>query len=201
MSEVTNSADDNLRQETMLENRRVRLLDDQVELKIDGRSLETRLEFPYDTIGPRVTYRREKPQPNYALHVLTRNTAIILFFCSAFGAFDGWRWFFAMLLSSIVFLIIHAYTYKHLLTIETDGPDKLELFRTKPDEEHVDRFVQRLFDKRNEYVKVLYAEKILDPSTDRASWLKWMRDRKVLSRTEYESELAKLRQMADRSTH
>ena len=71
-----------LRQENMFENRRARLLEDHVELKIDSRSLETTLEFPYDTIGPRVTYRREKPQPNYALHVLTRNAAIILFFSS-----------------------------------------------------------------------------------------------------------------------
>ncbi len=190
-----------LRQENMFENRRARLLEDHVELKIDSRSLETTLEFPYDTIGPRVTYRREKPQPNYAFHVITRNAAIILFFCSLFGAFDGWRWFLATLLSSIVFFVIHAYTYKSLLTIETDGSDELELLREHPSKEEVDHFIQTLFDKRNEYVKRLYAERSLDPSLDHGSWLRWMRDRKVLSPNEYESELSKLQRTVGESRH
>ncbi len=198
---MSDSLDISLRQENMFENRRERLLDDHVELKIDSRSLETSLEFPYDAIGPRVTYRREKSQPNYAFHVLTRNGAIILLFCSVFGAFDGWRWFFAMLLSSLVFFIIHAYTYKHFLTIETDGSDELELLREQPNKEEVDQFVQVLFDKRNEYVKRLYAEESLDPSTDRVSWLKWMRDRKVLSPTEYGSELRKLQRNSEERRH
>ena len=190
-----------LRQENVFENRRARLLEDHVELKIDSRWLETKLEFPYDKIGPRITYRREKPQPNYAMHVLTRNAAIILLFCSAFGAFDGWRWFFAMLLSSVVFFLIHSYTYRSLLTIETDGSDELELLRLHPNKEDVDNFVQALFDKRNEYIKQLYAEKSLDPSTDRAAWLRWMRDRKVLSPTEFESEIHKLRGSQDGIHH
>ncbi|MDX1499331.1 MAG: hypothetical protein R3176_05510 [Woeseiaceae bacterium] len=190
-----------LRQENMFENRRARLLEDHVELRIDSRSLETTLEFPYDAIGPRITYRREKPQPNYALHVLTRNAAIILFFCSLFGAFDGWRWFLAMLLSSIVFFVIHACSYKSLLTIETDGPDELELLREHPSKEQVDHFVQTLFAKRNEYIRRLYTEKSLDPSTDRASWLRWMRDRKVLSPAEYEAELAEVQRSTEDSRH
>lgn len=190
-----------LRQENMFESMRARLLRDHVELKIDSRSLETTLEFAYEAIGPRVTYRREKAQPNYAIHVLTRNAAIVLFFCSVFGAFDGWRWFLAMLLSSIVFFMIHAYTYRSLLIIETDGTDELQLLRKHPGKEEVDQFVLSLFDKRNEYVKHLYAGKSLDPSTDRESWLRWMRDRKVLSATEYESELSRLQRKVDDSRH
>ncbi len=189
---MTESSENSLRQEKLLETRRVRLREDHVELKIEGRSLETTLEFPYDTIGPRVTYRREKPQPNYAMHVLTRNAAIILFFCSVFGAFDGWRWFFAMLVSSVVFFVIHAYTYKSLLTIETDGSDELELLRAHPAREDVEQFVQALFERRNEYVKRLYAERSMDRSFDHLSWLRWMRDRKVLSTAEYESEMARI---------
>lgn len=198
---LSEPAEISLRQENVFENRRARLLDDHVELKIDSRSLETTLEFPYDTIGHRITYRREKPQPNYALHVLTRNAAVILFFCSLFEAFDGWRWFFAMLLSSIVFFVIHAYTYRSLLTIETDGTNELELLREHPDKQQVDDFVKALFDKRNAYVKRLYSEKCLNPSTDRAAWLRWMRDRRVLSSAEYESELARLPRDIETSRH
>ena len=198
---MADPVDSSLRQENVFENRRARLLEDHVELKIDSRSLETTLEFPYDRIGARVTYRREKPQPNYAIHVLTRNAAIVLFFCSVFGAFDGWRWFLAMLASSVVFFVIHAYTYKSLLTIETDGADELELLRAHPSKEEVDSFVQALFDKRNAYVRGLYAERRLEPSFDHRSWLRWMRDRKVLSPTEYESELSSLGEKIDESWH
>ena len=186
--------DISLRQEKIFETRRARLLEDHVELRIENRSLETTLEFPYDKVGSQITYRREKPQPNYALHVVTRNAAIILFFCSALGAFDGWRWFFALSLASLVLFVIHACTYRSFLTIESDALDELELLRGHPSKEEVDRFVDALFDRRNQYVKCLYAEKSLDPTTHRASWLEWMRDRKILSTTEYEAELVKLQQ-------
>lgn len=190
-----------LRQENVFENRRARLLDDHVELRIDSRFLETALEFPYDRIGPRITYRREKPQPNYALHVLTRNAAIVFLFCSLFGAFDGWRWFFAMLASSVVFFLIHSYTYRNLLIIETDGNDELELLRDHPSKKAVDDFVQQLFETRNAYVKDLYVRRCVDASTDRAAWLKWMRDRKVLSSAEFDSEWAKLATPESGITH
>ena len=198
---MSGSQETSLRQENMFENRRVRLLEDHVELKIDSRTMETTLEFPYDTIGPRITYRREKPQPNWAIHVVTRNAAITLFFCSIFGAFDGWRWFLAMLLSSAVFFVVHAYTFRSLLTIETEGTDTLELLREHPSKEEVDDFVQRLFDRRNAHVKNLYAERRLDRSVDREAWLRWMRARKVLSSKEYEAELSKLQRTIDPSRH
>ncbi len=185
----------------MFESRRVRLLEDHVELKIESRTLETTLEFPYDTIGPRITYRREKPQPNWAIHVATRNAAIVLFFCSALGAFDGWRWFLAMLLSSVLFFVIHAYTFRSLLAIETEGPDELELLREHPNKDSVDEFVQQLFDCRNAYVKKLYAEKSLDQSVDREAWLQWMLARKVLSTSEFEAELSQLQRTIPSSRH
>ena len=155
------------------------------------------LEFPYDEIGPGVTYRREKSQPTYSFHVLTRNAAIVLLFCSAFGAFDGWPWFFAIALSSLVFFMIHAFARRSLLTIECDGSDDLELLREVPSRAEVDQFVDELFEKRNEHIKNRYAEKALDPDTDREGWLNWMRTRKVLSSTEYEREVSKLRETSE----
>lgn len=194
---MSDSLEKSLRQEKMFETRRVRLLDDHVELKVEDRTVETSLEFPYDEIGSSITYRREKSQPTYSFHVLTRNAAIVLLFCSVFGAFDGWSWFFAITLSSLVFFVIHAFARRSLLTIESDGSDELELLRETPSRVEVDQFVEELFDRRNEYVKKLYAEKALDPNTDRERWLEWMRARKVLSSAEYDRELTKLRESSE----
>ncbi len=181
-----------LRQSGLLEKRSVVLDRDHLRLTIDRRTDRHTYDFRYEDIDSTVTFRREKAQPNYALHVITRNAAIVFLFLTLFGVIDGWRWFGALAASALVFFVIHASTFKHLLVIRTDRPEELALIRDEPSEQEVDAFVETLFEVRNDYLKSRFHEERFNDSVDRLEWLRWLRLRKVLSETEYEAELVGL---------
>ncbi len=185
-------AENVLRQKGILENRRVSLCDDHVQLIIESRTEQRTVDFPYGDIGPKVSFRSEKLQPNYGMHVITRNLAVVFLFASLFGAYDGWRWFGVMLASSAIFFLFHVVTARRFLVIETDKDEELALFREKPSSEEVDDFVQELFDRRNDFLKDRFHEERFNENIDRRAWLQWLRRRKVFSEVEYEAELVGL---------
>ncbi|ANM31349.1 hypothetical protein ABI59_19875 [Acidobacteria bacterium Mor1] len=186
-----------LRQKGILENRRVALCDDHVQLTIESRTEQRTVDIPYGDIGPKVSFRSEKLQPNYGMHVITRNLAVVFLFASLFGAYDGWRWFGVMLASSAIFFVFHTVTARRFLVIETDKEEELALFREKPSSEEVDDFVEALFDRRNGFLKDRFHEERFNENIDRRAWLQWLRRRKVFSEVEYEAELVGLEAPVD----
>ncbi|RNC83028.1 MAG: hypothetical protein ED557_09920 [Balneola sp.] len=179
----------NFEQKTLFEKRVMILHYDRVEQIMSERNLEQSKFFRYEDITNDKIFRREKSQPNYGLHVITRNISIILFFCGLFGAIEDWSWFFAFFSSSTVFFFIHLFTFKNYIEIKVEGGENLMLFKDKPGENEVDNFLGSLYLERNKYLKEHYYT-TSDPSTDQGkSVLKWLLNINAITKPEFDKRI------------
>lgn len=179
-----------IEQVKLLEERKLILHTDRVEMRVADRKVENTSFFRYEDIGNDKRFRRVKSQPNYSMYVITRNVAIVLFFCRLFGAIEEWSWALAFFVSSIVFFVIHAYTYKSLITLEVDGEDELELYKDEPSAEEVKTFLDELYTHRNAYLREHYFTPC-DASTEQGkALLKWLLDLNAITKPEYAKKIA-----------
>lgn len=178
-----------LEQERLLEKRTLILHSDRVEVRVADRKSERTEFYSFEDITNEKSYRRVKPQPNYALHVMTRNAAIILFFAKLFGAINDWSWFFACLASSAVFFVIYALVSSSYVELLTTSARPVALLRQDPTEEKVNEFIDALYVKRNTYLREHYYIPSDGYSLDGQSLLKQLLDMNVISKPEYDQKV------------
>ena len=182
-----------LEQERLLEKRTIILHSDRVEVRVADRKNERTEFYSFEDITNEKSFRRVKPQPNYALHVLTRNAAVILFFAKMFGAIEDWSWFFACLASSVVFFVIYAVVSSTYIELLTTTARPLTLLRQDPSEQKVNEFIDALYTKRNAYLREHYYVPSDGYSVDGQSLLKQLLDMNVISKPEYDLKMNPLR--------
>lgn len=180
---------ESIEQEKLLEKRKLILHSDRVEVRIADRKEERTSYFRYEDIGNDKQFRREKSQPNYGIHVITRNLAIITFFLRLFGAIDSWSWALAFFSSSVVFFIVHVFTYRSLIQLEVLSDDKLELFKEIPSEEEVNGFLEQLYSQRNKYLRENYFTPCDSSSEQGKSVLNWLLELNVITKPEYSMKM------------
>ena len=101
------------------------------------------------------------------------------------GIYKGLLPFSAILF--VVFFIATLLSRKHLLYISTFNSGPIELFDDNPSDVDVDEFLKELKNRTSGYLKIKYAAVDKDlPSDQQLQNLSWLKQRKILSDSEYE---------------
>jgi len=178
-----------LEQKRLLEQRTFILHSDRVEVRVADRTAEDTFFVPYEHINNGKRFTRKKGQPNYGVYVISRNVAIVLFFCRIFGAMDTWSWFFAFFASAFIFFGIHVYTVKRFIELKVTGPEPLILFQDEPSEEAVLAFLDTLYTHRDQYLRTHYYLPCDAHTEQGRALLKRLHDMNVITQPEYTQKM------------
>jgi hypothetical protein len=172
-----------LKQEKFPETRTIILHEDRVELIVNNRKFENSTFFKYEDILTGKKFSSSKSQPNYGLYVISRNTTIVLFFLKIFGVIESWSSVLALLCSTIIMFLIHAFTFKTYVELETNSDEELVLIKDNPDESKFEKFIETLYKNRKEYLKKTYYSnnKHINEET-----LHWLLDQNIITQHEYD---------------
>ena len=79
--------------------------------------------------------------------------------------------------------LIHAFTFKTYVELETNSDEELVLIKDNPDESKFEKFIETLYKNRTEYLKKTYYSnnKHINEET-----LHWLLDQNIITQYEYD---------------